>query len=153
MSDTPIYISKNGLENLKKELHYLKTDKRREVADRIEKAKELGDLRENADYTEAKEELSFAEGRIIELEDTINRAVVIEAQKSDAVTIGAKIVVKSHDKEKEFMLVGSQEADPVCGMISNESPLGQALIGKKIGEVAEVQAPSGTIRYTVIAID
>lgn len=149
MSDTPVYVSKEGLEKLKAELHYLKTEKRREVASRIEKAKELGDLRENADYHDAKDEAGWTESRIIELEDAINRAHVIEARSSDAVAIGCRVKVTGGGKEKTFTIVGSTEADPLKGLISNESPLGQAFLGKKVGEAAEVKVPSGTVTYTV----
>jgi len=152
MHDKPIHISKEGLQKMKDELQYLKTDKRQEIANRIEKAKDLGDLSENADYTEAKESLAFNEGRILDLQDAIMRALVIENQTSDAVTIGCRVKVSVNGKEKDFNIVGSTEADPVKGLISNESPIGRALIGKKVGETAEVSAPSGLIRYTVVSI-
>lgn len=153
MHDNPVYISKEGLEKAKQELHYLKTEKRREVAARIEKAKELGDLRENAEYHDAKEEAGFVDGRIIELEDQINRAVIIEAKDSDQVSIGCKVnVTASNGKVKELRIVGAPEADPLQGRISNESPLGQALLGRKVGETAEVKVPSGPIVYTITHI-
>ncbi len=153
MTGGPIYVSSDKLEQMKKELHYLKTQKRREIAARIEKAKELGDLSENAEYAEAKDEFSFTEGRILELEDAIPRAEVIEAGSAkDQVAIGSRVKVTVNGKEKEFNIVGSTEADPVKGCISNESPIGLALIGKKPGETAEVRAPSGPIRYQITAI-
>jgi len=152
MHDKPIYVSSEGLQKMKDELHSLKTEKRREIAARIEKAKELGDLSENADYTEAKEALSFNEGRILDLEDAIMRAMVIENRGGDTVSIGSSLRVSVNGKEKDFTIVGSTEADPVQGMISNESPIGRALIGKKVGETAEVHAPSGLIRYTIVSI-
>ncbi len=153
MTGGPIYVSSDKLEQMKKELHYLKTQKRREIAARIEKAKELGDLSENAEYAEAKDEFSFTEGRILELEDAIPRAEVIEAGSAkDQVAIGSRVKVTVNGKEKEFNIVGSTEADPVKGYISNESPIGLALIGKKPGETAEVRAPSGPIRYQITAI-
>ncbi len=151
--DAQIYISKEGLEKAKQELEYLKKTKRREVADRIEKAKDLGDLRENAEYHDAKEESGFVEGRIIELEDLVNRATVIAAGSSDAVTVGANVKVRYDGKEKTFTIVGSAEADPVKGYISNESPLGRALLGKKVGEHAEVNVPAGKIRYVIASIN
>jgi transcription elongation factor GreA len=153
MMDSPVYLSKEGMEKMKTELAFLKTTKRFEVADRIEKAKDLGDLRENADYHEAKEELGFVEGRILELQDKLKRAVIIEAQRTDMVVIGSKVLVEYNGKQKEFSLVGSNEANPLAGLISNESPIGLALIGKKVGETAEVKAPSGVIRYTITAIN
>lgn len=152
--DNPAYISKEGLQKMIDELAYLKTTKRREVADRIEKAKDLGDLKENADYHDAKDELGQVEGRIYELTDAIKRAVVIEARGGDTVQIGSKVKVHVSltDKEKEFTIVGSREANPMEGRISNESPLGLGLIGKKVNDSAEVKAPSGIIRYTILAI-
>ena len=153
MNDAPVYISKEGLEKITEELAYLKTTKRREVADRIEKAKELGDLRENADYHEAKEELAKTEARIYELGDAIKRAVIIEARKGDMVMIGSKVRASYNGKQKEFSIVGAREADPLKGLISNESPLGLALIGKKVGETAEVKAPAGIITYVIEAIN
>ncbi|HSD12361.1 MAG TPA: transcription elongation factor GreA [Patescibacteria group bacterium] len=147
--DNPVYVSKEGLEKMKQELHYLKTEKRREVANRIEKAKDLGDLKENADYHDAKDEAGWVESRIYELEDGIHRAVVIEAKASDMVTIGCRVKIESDGKEKVLTIVGSTEADPLKGLISNESPLGQALLGKKIGEIAELKVPAGRKSYVV----
>lgn len=153
MLTTPVYISNEGLEKLKRELADMKTVRRRELADRLEKAKELGDLRENADYQEAKEELAMLESRIVEFDDAVRRAVVIAAGGSDAVSIGSTVRVTYDDKEKTFTIVGSTEAEPTKGRISNESPLGQALIGKKIGDTAELKVPAGLIRYTIAAIN
>lgn len=153
MNDKPIYVSKEGLQKMKDELQYLKTHKRQEIAARIEKAKELGDLSENAEYAEAKEAYSFTEGRILDLEDAIPRVVVIEARSGgDTAAIGSRVRVSIDGKEKDFTIVGSTEADPVKGFISNESPIGRALIGKKVGETAEVSAPSGSLRYTIVSI-
>lgn len=148
----PVYVSKEGLQKLKDELHELKTVKRLEVASRIEKAKELGDLRENAEYHDAKEEAGFVAGRIAELEDSIARATVIEVRNTDHVTIGCTIHAKAGDKEKSFTIVGAPEADPLQGRISNESPLGMAFIGKSIGDTVEVKVPSGVITYKVVSI-
>lgn len=152
MIDHPVYLSKEGLQKLQTELHELKTTTRKEVIERVERAKDLGDLRENADYHEAKELLASIEGRILEIGDQIKRAVLIEARQSDMVTIGSTVQVSYDDKKKTFVIVGSTEADPLQGRISNESPTGRALLGKKIGEVAEVAVPAGTIRYLITAI-
>lgn len=149
MPANPVYISKEGLQKLKDELLYLKTEKRREVTARIEKAKDLGDLKENADYHDAKDEMGWVSSRILELEDNINRAVVIEAKLSDTVSIGCTVKVAGGGKEKRFTIVGATEADPLAGRISNESPLGQAFLGRRVGETAEVKVPSGTVTYTV----
>lgn len=148
----PFYVSEEGLQKMQEELAYLKTTKRLEMSERIEKAKDLGDLRENADYQEAKDELSKVEGRIIELSDALKRAVIIAAEVSDQVTLGASATVRVNGKEKVFKVVGSHEADPLRGLISNESPLGRALLGKKVGDVAEVTAPSGIVRYEIVKI-
>ena len=148
----PVYISKEGLQKLKDELHHLKTVRRIEVANRIEKAKDLGDLKENADYHDAKEEAGFVASRTAELEDSINRAVIIEATATDHVTIGCTVHATGNGKEKRFTIVGGPEADPLQGRISNESPLGIAFLGKRVGENVEVKVPSGMITYTVTAI-
>jgi transcription elongation factor GreA len=152
MSIDPIYVSREGLQKMKDELRYLKTEKRQEIAARIEIAKDLGDLSENAEYTEAKDQFSFTEGRIIDLEDAVMRATVIENQGNDVVRIGCRVRVGIGDKEKEFTIVGAPEADPIKGLISNESPIGRALIGKKAGDKADVSAPSGVVRYTILGI-
>jgi len=153
MEERPVYVSKEGLEKMREELQHLKTSKTREVAERIERAKDLGDLSENAEYAEAKEEYAWTQGRIIELEDAINRARVIEAADSERVSIGCRVGVDINGRKKEFTVVGTTEADPLRGRVSNESPIGQALLGKKVGDVAEVQAPSGPIAYKVLSID
>lgn len=150
MADT--YLTRAGYEKLVKDLESLKKQKvilSREIGEAAEK----GDLRENADYTEAKDQLAFTEGRIIELEDMSHRAVVIEATgASDSVMIGSTVKVKFDDKEKVLTIVGSQEADPVNGKISNESPLGMAFLGRKVGEVVEVKVPAGLVKYSIVSI-
>lgn len=153
MADSPTYTTQEGLNKLKEELHHLKTVRRREAADRIEKAKELGDLSENAEYAEAKDELAFIEGRIIELEDYVNRSVVISHEASDKVTLGSKVTLKIKDKEKVYTIVGPNEANPAEGLISNETPLAHALLGRGKGETVEVKAPSGTVKYSIIKIE
>ncbi len=152
MHDRPYFVSQEGLEKMKQELHYLKTEKRRELSERIEKAKELGDLRENADYQEAKDELMAVEGRILELDDALKRAEIIENQQTGMVTLGSKVEVEYNGKQKEFTLVGSHEANPLKGLVSNESPLGMALLGKKEGDTAEVKAPAGVVRYLILSV-
>ncbi len=152
MHDRPYFVSQEGLEKMKQELHYLKTEKRRELAERIEKAKELGDLRENADYQEAKDELMAVEGRVLELDDALKRAEIIENQQTGMVTLGSKVEVEYNGKQKEFTLVGSHEANPLKGLVSNESPLGMALLGKKTGDTAEVKAPAGVVRYLILSV-
>ena len=150
------YLTKEGLELLQKELHGLKTVKRREVASKIERAKELGDLSENAEYQEAKEELAFTEGRIIEIESILAHAEVIEEKanlRAGIVSVGSTVIAKADSREINYQIVGSNEAEPKAGKISNESPLGQAFLGKAIGDNVDVTTPSGTITYRITAIE
>ncbi len=150
------YLTKEGYEKLKEELHTLKTVKRKEVAWRIQQAKELGDLSENAEYTEAKNEQAFLEGRIAELENVIKNAEIISSHERPAggmVEVGSRIKVKTQDgREAEFTIVGSQEADPKSGVISNESPLGRAFLGHMVGDKVEVQVPKGIVTYQIIKV-
>lgn len=149
----PKYISQEGLEKIKKELDYLKNIKRKEIIERIERAKELGDLSENAEYADAKEEQSFTEGKIMELEEMVNNAVIIEkGAGTGRVDIGSVIKVKTNGDEKEFTIVGSSETIPEKGIISNESPLGRAFLGKRVGEEVEVTVPKGVIKYKITEI-
>ncbi len=149
MNGNPTYISKEGLEKLKKELDFLKNEKRREITDRIEKAKDLGDLKENADYHDAKDEMAWVSSRILELQDGINHAVIIEVKPSDTVMIGCTVHIADGEKEKKYTIVGATEADPTQGRISNDSPLGQAFLGRRVGESTEVKVPSGTKTYVI----
>ena len=127
------YLSKEGLEKLKNELEYLKTDKRKEIADRLKHAKSLGDLSENAEYKETLEAMSLAEDRIEKLEDIIKRAVVIEKGSGSSVQLGSSVKIRKETDGKicEYVLVGQEETDVSIGKISNQSPIGGALIGKK----------------------
>jgi transcription elongation factor GreA len=146
----PTYISQEGLEELKEELKDREKNKRYEIADKIADAKELGDLSENFEYKEAKDQQAANEARIAELKGMIQDAVVVEKKSGgDTVEIGATVIVEHGDKEREYEITGTTENNPLEGKISNESPLGQALLGRKVGEVAEVDAPSGTIEYTI----
>lgn len=126
--------------------------KKREVAERINRAKELGDLSENAEYQDAKEEMAFVEGHALELEDYINRAVIIEQKNGDTVTVGSTVTVKTGTREKSYTIVGANEADPLAGRISNETPLAQALLGRRVGDIVEVTVPSGKTSYTIVKI-
>ncbi|RJR32122.1 transcription elongation factor GreA [Candidatus Parcubacteria bacterium] len=149
------YISAEGLKKLKDELDCLKNVKRKEVIERIAKAKELGDLSENAEYSDAKDEQGFIEGRIMELEKIINDVVVVKesSKNSDFVNIGSEIKVKIDSEIKKFKIVGSREANPGENKISNESPLGQALLGRKVGEKVRVIIPKGEIEYQILEIN
>lgn len=150
---TKSYVTtRKGLEKLKKELHELKDVRRPEISERIAKAKELGDLSENAEYHDAKEAMAFLEGRILELEDYIARAIVSEPVSTEVITVGCRVVCEVSGKEREYWIVGSKESDPAKGKISNESPLGMALMGRKKGETFETKVPSGTMTYKILSI-
>ena len=146
----PTYISQAGLEELKIEYQKRKTTTRKEIAERISVAKELGDLSENFEYHEAKEQQGLNEANIIELGAKINDAVIIKVSSGkDIIDIGTTFVVELNGQEKTFELVGSTEANPMEGRISNESPLGQAFIGHKTGESVEVELPVGVKQYKI----
>ncbi|MDD5109656.1 MAG: transcription elongation factor GreA [Patescibacteria group bacterium] len=151
----PHYISKEGLEKLKRELEELKTVKRPEVINRIKVAREQGDLTENAEYSDAKDEQSFIEGRIIEIENLINKSVLISANgggSNGEVTVGVTVVVDCGGRQMRYTIVGSNEANPTGGLISNESPMGRAFLGKKVGEVAVVNVPKGEMACRIVEI-
>ena len=149
-------LSAERLEELKKELTYLKTVKEKEVADLIKEARSFGDLSENSEYDEAKNEQGKLYSRIAEVENILANYVIIEenTDDNDTVGMGNKITVKDvvTGDEETYQVVGSQEADPMNGRISEESPFGKALLGKAIGEIAVVEAPAGNIEYEVVAI-
>ena len=148
------YLSQEGIETVKKELQELKTKKRQEIAKRLQEAKDLGDLSENAEYFEAKEAQSFNESRIIELEKLLKNAVVIETPSEEIIIrVGSTIEVKSNNGPETFNIVGSAEAKPQEGKISNESPLGRAFLGRKIGDEIEVKTPGGITKYKIIKIE
>lgn len=155
MPEESIYLSAEGLTKLEKELHELKTTKRKEVARRIFEAKELGDLSENAEYADAKNEQAFIEGRILEIESTVNNARIFKGgkqKKKDTVSVGTTIAVTIDGVEKKYTIVGSNEADPLNGKISNASPIGKAFIGRKIGEQVNIKAPRGVSTATITDI-
>ena len=149
-------ITPEGLEKLKEELAYLEGDKRREVADRIKQAREFGDIAENSEYDDAKNEQAMLEQRIASLQDRLRRAAVIDDKHVDTETVGVGAVVHVKDqksgKSQKFQIVGSAEADPANSRLSNESPVGRALLGHKKGETVEVAAPSGAIRLKIMDI-
>ncbi len=135
--------TKEGLEKLKAELAELKGVRRFEIADRIAKAKELGDLSENAEYHDAKDALAFLEGRVMELEDFIAKAVVTVPTDTEVVNVGCKVRCEAGGKPKEYHIVGPKESDPSAGKISNDSPIGVALLGRKKGEEFTHTLPNG----------
>ncbi|OGF64603.1 hypothetical protein A2661_01405 [Candidatus Giovannonibacteria bacterium RIFCSPHIGHO2_01_FULL_45_24] len=148
------YFSKEGLAKLKNELGTLKTKKRKEIADRLEFAKSLGDLSENSEYQEAKESQILNEAKIAELEDMLRRAVVVEGgAKGGAANIGSRITVEDSSGQRlNFTIVGSNEASPAENKISNESPLGKALLGRKKYDSVSVQTPKGAALYKIVDI-
>jgi len=147
------FIGREIVEKLKKEVQELKTAKRQEIALRLQDAKALGDLSENAEYLEAKEAQAFNESKIIELEEVIRNTVLIEKNhKKNIVQIGSTIEVKSKNGQERFVIVGSEEADPLEGKISNESPLGKSFLDHKAGDQIEVQTPGGAVKYEIVKI-
>lgn len=146
------YLSEEGLEKLKNQLHELKTSKRKEIAMRLEHARSLGDLSENAEYQETKEEQSMVESQIAEFEEIIRNAVIIKNTSSGKVEVGSTIQVRSERGDEHYTIVGSEEANPVQEKISNESPLGRAFLGHKVGDKVEVRTPKGTIKYEILEI-
>ncbi len=156
MANQEVYLTAKGLKKLEEELEHLLNVKRQEVAQRLHEALEGGELIENAEYEAAKNEQAFVEGRILELENLISRATVIRKRRAgDVVRIGSKVVVKENGrrrKEETYMIVGAAEANPKEGLISNESPLGKALLDRKVGDEVEVMAPSGTLKFKIVKI-
>ena len=151
-----VILTKEGYAKLKKEIEYLSNDKRREVADRIRQAREFGDISENAEYDDAKNEQAMLEHRIAMLEDRLRAAHVLEKKDiaKDVVSVGALVRLKDIDANKtvEYKIVGSPEANPSENKLSNESPVGKAIIGRKKGDVVEVAAPRGALKFKIIAI-
>ncbi len=152
--DKKIYLTKDGLAELQKEFDELTKEKRPNVLERVSAARDMGDLSENGEYVAAREELSFIDGRIEEIEELLKQVSIIQQSKngSHAVKLGSKVILSINGKKEEFLVVGEWEADPQKKKISHESPLGKALIGKKIGEKAEVEAPAGRILYTIVDV-
>ena len=149
----PTYVTSQGLTKLKGELEDLLALRRPAVAERIQKAKEIGGTVDNAEYDEAKNEQAFIEGRVRTLENLINNAVLISEVKgpSDVVRIGSKVTVLNQKGKKDrYSIIGSAEADPAQGKISNVSPIGKALLGKRVGDIAEVSVPAGKIKLEVL---
>jgi transcription elongation factor GreA len=153
VNNKPTYLSREGLEKLRTELDEMTNVRRNEVAARIHDAKEHGDLSENAEYEDAKNEQAFVEGRIQTLEALIKNATIIDEKHStEHVQIGSTVSVESDDGKETFTIVGSTEASPREGRISNESPVGRALLGRKKGDKVVVRVPAGDFSYTIVTI-
>ena len=155
MDTKKIYLTKAGLAELKKEYAELSTVKRPDILERVSQARSMGDLSENAEYVAARDELSFIDGRIDELEELVKQAVLIQDHHSkgnSVIKLGSTVTVTAKGKKEVFTVVGEWEADPKDKKISHESPLGKALLGKKVGENIEVEAPAGQLSYTIVSV-
>ena len=156
MEEKEVILTQEGYDNLDKELNYLKTEKRTEIAERIKVARGFGDLSENSEYDEAKNAQAENEQQIVELEAKIRHAKVIDSKEIDTKTVQIGNTVKLYDEEFEeeieYTIVGSTEVDLAENKISNESPIGKALLGRKKGEVVDVDAPDGIIKFEILAI-
>lgn len=154
MNQKKTLVTEEGLKKLQDELQRLKTVRRREVAEAIQRAKEQGDLSENAEYVDAKEEQGLVEQHIAELEAALKSVEVIRKDADDgAVSVGDTVTLQWNGEEKSYTIVGANEADPTAGRISNESPLGTALLGKRAGERATIRTPSGPKEAQILRID
>jgi transcription elongation factor GreA len=156
--DKPVYLTETGMHELEQELDHLRTVKRPEVAARIGQAKEYGDISENGEYEDAKNEQAFVEGRIRTIESLLNRARPLKEEKSPAakaiVRLGSRVTTLDDSKEREtWKLVSSAEANAAQGRISDESLVGRALLGKKVGDQISVQAPAGLLKFKIVAIE
>ncbi|WP_244834300.1 transcription elongation factor GreA [Clostridium sp. BJN0001] len=157
MSQSKKYVmTYEGVKKLEAELEYLKTVKRKEITEKIKVALGYGDLSENSEYDEAKNDQAFTEGKILQLENMLKNAEVADASEvpNDIVSVGSKVKVKDYDfdEEVEYTIVGSTEADPMEFKLSNESPVGKALVGKKIGDIVEVEVPDGISKFEILSI-
>ncbi|WP_322801728.1 transcription elongation factor GreA [Thermoflexus sp.] len=157
MSEQPIYLTREGYQKLLEELEYLRTVRRQEIAKRLNLAMDEGNYDENAEYEAAKTEQAFVEGRIMMLESMLRRAVIIEETTGPKtfVTLGSWVTIQEEGSStpERYQVVGSAEADPARGRISNESPLGQALLGRQVGDVITVNAPDGVLRFRILRIE
>jgi len=158
MTDKRIYLTKDGLDALKREYEELSKTKRPEVLEMVSQARNQGDLSENAEYQAAREELSFIDGRIDELEEMLKQVEIIEEKpgkngSKKIVSLGATVTLHVGGKKQKYTVVGEWEADPAQQKISDQSPLGKALMGKAVGEKIEVDAPAGKVAYTVVSVE
>jgi len=155
MTDQPVFLTRMGLKQLEEELEFLRTKRRAEVAERLHDAMEGGELIENAEYESAKNEQAFVEGRILQLEAMLSNAQVIESGgPEDVVRVGSTVTIQEEAQPPEkYTIVGAAEANPKQGRISNESPLGQALLNRKPGDEVRVNAPAGMLTFRVLKIE
>ncbi len=154
MHDHRAYLTQERYDELAVELNTLKTAGRKDIADRLKHAKDMGDLSENFDYQEAREEQSRLEKRIVQIEELLKRSVIIKKPEgSQTVRIGSRVRVQNGSDVVAYTIVGSSEAQPTAGFISNESPLGRGILGKKVGDTVAVRTPAGEAAYQIIAIE
>jgi transcription elongation factor GreA len=160
MAERKTFLTQQGLQKIEEELEYLRTVRREEVAHRLHEAMEGGDVQENAEYEDARNERSFVEGRILTLENLLKNAVLIEGHgPTDRVGLGSKVTVveiseqEGQPEPETYHVVGSAEADPVTGYISNESPLGRGLMGSTVDDIVQIKAPAGTLKFKILQID
>ncbi len=154
MNQKKILITQEGLAKLRSELEYLRSVRRPEVASKIKRAREMGGTENNAEYEDAKNDQAFVEGRILMLENIVRNATIIESPSSPGVVeLGDKVLIQNQDgKIEQFTIVGSTESNPIEGKISNESPVGKALLGRRIGETVEVSTPAGTLNLLILDV-
>ena len=156
MADKQVILTLEGLKKIEQKLEHLKSVRRREVAERIKQAIEFGDISENSEYEDAKNEQAFIEGEIITLEKMLRNSKVLDENEigKDVVSVGSTVILKDLEfgDELEYTLVGSAEADPAEAKISNESPVGQAILGQKVGSIVEVNVPVGILKYEIMDI-
>ena len=154
MTQQPQYLTPEGEKRLKAELAELTGPRREELAKRLRSAIQMGDLSENADYHKAKEDQAFLEGRIQEIEAVLRMAVIVEKTNSDVVTVGSQVTVQENGFAPEtYAVVGAKEADPRNGKISNESPIGRALMDHKVGDVVEAETPGGKLKFKILKVE
>ena len=153
-SSKEVYLTEEGLEKIKEELNYLKLEKRPEIVQALKDARALGDLSENAEYDAARGDQAIVEARILELEQMVEKAVIIKEVNKDVVSIGTRVTIEYVDDSEleEYSIVGSKEADPFLNKISNESPIAKAILGMKIGDKVSVESPNGTYDVKIVKI-
>ena len=155
MAEKQTILTEEGLRKLEKELEFLKTERRSQVAERIKQAIDFGDISENSEYEDAKNEQAFIEGKIADLEKKLRNVEIIKKGDADVVTVGSTVVLKDleMDDVAEYTIVGSTEADPMEFRISNESPVGAAILGQRVGGIVEVHVPAGVLKYQIMQLN
>ena len=155
MAEKQTILTEEGLRKLEEELEFLKTERRSQVAERIKQAIDFGDISENSEYEDAKNEQAFIEGKIADLEKKLRNVKIIKKNDADVVTVGSTVLLKDleMDDVAEYTIVGSTEADPMEFRISNESPVGAAILGQRVGGVVEVHVPAGVLKYQIMQLN